>query len=111
MLPEYADGALIFSNTNRRYFTEFVSSLGYLLVTKSESYLFVDSRYSEAAQKQAKNCKVVAYKVLSEEMADIISQNGLKNIMLESSAITLSECEHIEKIFAKAHRTRIDGNA
>ena len=34
MLPEYADGALIFSNTNRRYFTEFVSSLGYLLVTK-----------------------------------------------------------------------------
>jgi len=110
MLPEYADGALIFSNTNRRYFTEFVSSLGYLLVTKSESYLFVDSRYSEAAQKQAKNCKVVAYKVLSEEMADIISQNGLKNIMLESSAITLSECEHIEKIFAKANASALKNN-
>lgn len=110
MLPEYADGALIFSGTNRRYFTGFVSSLGYLLVTREESYLFVDSRYSEAAQKQAKNCKVVAYKVLSEEMADIISQNSLKNIMLESSAITLSECEHIEKIFAKANAVALKNN-
>ncbi len=110
MLPQNADGALIFSATNRRYFTDFVSSLGYLLVTREKSYLFVDSRYSEAAQKKAKDCTVVAYKVLSDDMADIISQNGLKNIMLESSAITLSECEHIEKIFAKANAAALKSN-
>ncbi len=111
LLPDDADGALIISNENRRYFTDFVSSLGHLLVTRKESYLFVDSRYSEAAQKQAKNCKVIPCKRLSDEMTEIIRQNQLKNILLEGSAFTLNDCAWMEKIFEKAGANAVRTNA
>ena len=106
-IPEYADGALIISNENRRYFTNFVSSLGYLLVTGKGSYLFVDSRYSEAAKKQAENCIVIEFKKLSDSLCEVIQQNGLQNIMLESAAFTLTESAYIEKIFDKANVSAI----
>ena len=102
-IPEYADGALIISNENRRYFTNFVSSLGYLLVTRKESYLFVDSRYSEAAKKQAENCIVIEFKKLSDSLCEVIRQNGLKNIMLESAAFTLTEGAYIENMLDKVN--------
>lgn len=54
LLPDEADAALIISGENRRYFTDFISSLGYLLVSRQQSWLFVDSRYEEAARAQAK---------------------------------------------------------
>ena len=92
LLPDDADGAIIISNENRRYFTDFVSSLGYLLVT----------RYSEAAQKQAENCTVIKFGKLSDDLCDIIKQNDLKNIMLESDAFTLTECAYIEDILDRA---------
>ena len=106
-IPEYADGALIISNENRRYFTNFVSSLGYLLVTRKESYLFVDSRYSEAASKQAENCIVIEFKKLSDSLSEVIKQNGLKNIMLESAAFTLMESAYIENMLDKVNTRAI----
>lgn len=102
LLPNDVDGAIIISNENRRYFTNFVSSLGYLLVTRKDSYLLVDSRYSEAAHKQAENCTVVKFGKLSDDLCDIIKQNNLKNIMLESASFTLTECAYIENILDKA---------
>lgn len=110
LLPDDIDGALIISNENRRYFTEFVSSLGYLLVTRNNSYLFVDSRYGEAAKNQAKDCIVIEFKKLSESLCDIIRDNKLKNIMLEGSAFTLNECDVIEKIFEKAGVKAVKGD-
>ena len=102
-IPEYADGALIISNENRRYFTNFVSSLGYLLVTRKESYLFADSRYSEAAKKQAENCIVIEFKKLSDSLCEVIQQNGLQNIMLESDTFTLTESAYIENMLDKVN--------
>ena len=72
LLPENADAAVIISNENRRYFTDFVSSLGYLIATREKAYLLVDSRYEEAAGKQAKNCTVVPFRKLGDSFGDII---------------------------------------
>ena len=47
------EAILIYSPENRRYFTGFPSSDGYLVVTKDDAVLFTDSRYIEAAQKTA----------------------------------------------------------
>ncbi len=97
LLPEYADAALIVSNENRRYFTDFVSSAGYLLVTRKESYLLVDFRYSEAAKKYAKNCKVVTFTNLGNTLRDIIYDNSLRVVMLEGSGFTLNQAEAVEQ--------------
>ena len=47
----FADAAIILSEENRRYFTEFPSSDGALLVYGGKALFFTDSRYTEAASK------------------------------------------------------------
>ncbi len=106
-LPEKADAALIYSETNRRYFTGFASSLGYLLVTRTDAFLMVDSRYEEDAVRQVCVCHVVPFKKLSETLSDLITTNKLKNIMLEGSGFTLNEAEKTEKIFRSCGATAI----
>ena len=55
-----ADGALISSELNQRYLTDFSYTDGYLLVTPDKAYLLADSRYTEAAQAEVKNFEIVA---------------------------------------------------
>lgn len=43
-------GALICYPENRRYFTDFISSAGFLIVTREQAVFMTDSRYIEAAQ-------------------------------------------------------------
>ncbi len=102
LLPEEADAALIISEVNRRYFTNFVSSLGYLLVTRNGAFLLVDSRYDEAARLLALDCTVLLFRNLSETLQDVITQQKLTCVLLEGSAFTLNEAEKIEGIFQKA---------
>ena len=102
MLPEHSDAAIIISEENRRYFTGFVSSLGYLLVTRKNAFLLVDSRYEEAAGKQAKNCQVVPFRKLRDELSDIVRSEGLHSVLAEGSAFTLNEAEVMEGILNSA---------
>lgn len=98
MLPENVDAALIISNENRRYFTQFVSSLGYLFLTRDEAYLLVDFRYAEAAEANAKGCVVVSFKELSKEIGKIIKRHDIHSVMLEGSAFTLNDAADIDNI-------------
>ena len=99
MIPSYADAALIYSQNNRKYFKGFVSSLGYLLVTKRDTYLFVDFRYAEAARAVAKNCKVVQFRKFNDSLKEIIEKENLRVIMLESSAFTFEMYNSMEDTF------------
>lgn len=107
LLPEYADSALIISNENRRYFTDFVSSLGYLLVTRNDAYLLVDFRYGEAAKKNAKNCKVITYKKIGDTLKQLVYENSLHDIMLEGSAFTINQTAVIEEFIKAAGASTI----
>lgn len=60
--------ALLVSGNNRRYFTQFPSSAGALLITAEEAYLLMDFRYEEAAGYKAKNCRVVGFTSLPEKV-------------------------------------------
>lgn len=99
LLPDGADAALLISNENRRYFTDFVSSLGYLLVTRVEAYLLVDSRYAEAAQKQAHDCVVKPFAKLSDSMREIVRLHDVKSVLLEGSAFTINDGQRMEELF------------
>lgn len=99
LLPDGADAALLISNENRRYFTDFVSSAGYLLVTRVEAYLLVDSRYAEAAQKQVKDCIVRPFAKLSDSMREIVKMHDVKSILLEGSAFTINDAQKMEELF------------
>lgn len=75
---------LIFTPTNRRYLTGFPSSLGYLLLTESENYLFVDGRYFEAAERSATNVTVLLIKDICQQINDLLTEKGVTRLLIET---------------------------
>ncbi|MBQ8209005.1 MAG: aminopeptidase P family protein [Clostridia bacterium] len=96
-MPENADSALIVTPENRRYFTDFPSSDGILVVTRQGSIFFTDSRYIEAAQKTITCCEVAEGKKVYEQIRDFLNANNVKNIAVEQSGITLAQFENLKK--------------
>lgn len=75
---------LIFKPENRRYLTGFASSLGYLLMTEGENYLFVDGRYYEAALCSANNCKVLLTESIYNQINSIIADKQISKLLIET---------------------------
>ena len=95
-MPENLDAALITSDTNRRYYTQFPSSAGTVVVTRDKSYLIIDSRYFEAATENAVDCEVVLQDKLFEQISDILEKHNAKNIGIESDTLSLSSFEEMK---------------
>src|SRR6056297_2336783 len=55
------DGFFINSYENRRYFSSFTGSNGYLIITENEKILITDQRYTEQAENQAKDFKIITH--------------------------------------------------
>lgn len=53
------DALLVISQKNRRYFTKFDSTFGYLVLTKDQKIFLTDNRYFEMAQTSLKDCKLI----------------------------------------------------
>lgn len=90
VLKNNNEAILLTNEVNIGYFCNFFHSEGVLFVTQNESYLLVDFRYFEAAQKKTNNCKVICFTKLSEELLFLIKQNDIRNIYFESSDITVA---------------------
>ena len=73
---ENIDSALIVSPENRRYFTEFPSSDGFLLVTRDDAVFITDSRYIEAAGNKVTECKTALQKREISQVYDFFKSNG-----------------------------------
>lgn len=96
-LGSFADAALIFSEENRRYFTEFPSSDGALLVYGNTALFFTDSRYTEAAAKCIGEEAVIDSSNLYEKLEKIFTENSVKKIAVENNKLTLAEFETLKK--------------
>lgn len=94
-MPDNVDAALIVTPENRRYFTDFPSSDGILVVTREGSIFFTDSRYIEAAEKTVKCCDVAEGKRVYEQIRDYLKARNVKNIAVEQSGITLAQFENL----------------
>lgn len=88
---ENIDSALIVSPENRRYFTEFPSSDGFLLVTRDDAVFITDSRYIEAAENKVTECKTALQKREISQVYDFFKSNGAEKVGIEASRMTVSE--------------------
>lgn len=77
--------ALIFTTVNRQYLTGFDSSLGYLIISKSDACLFVDGRYILAAKQSVKNCRVELFGAKSGVVKDYVKSLGVKTLICENT--------------------------
>ncbi len=83
---------LVSSPENRRYLTDFPSSDGYVLITKTEAVLLIDSRYIEAAQSSARGCTdIILLTSLSAQLPGLIEKLGVKTVYTESEKLSVSE--------------------
>ena len=96
VMPENIDAALIVTPCNRRYFTGFNSSDGFLLVTRKGSIFYTDSRYIEAAQKQIKCCEVAEGKQVFSQMKDYLNEKNVKTVAIEANGMTLAEFSRLQ---------------
>ena len=93
-LPKNIDGALIISPENRRYFTDFDASDGYLFATKNGSVFLTDSRYIEAAQSTVKCCDAEEQKMKLSEYA---ARFDCKTLAVEADRLTVSQLKTLRK--------------
>ena len=93
--------ALVFSEKNRRYFTQFPATDGALLVTAEEAYLLMDFRYEEAARYKAQYCTVVGFDSLMATLGELIQKHGIKEIFLETEQLSVAQARRFEAVFQR----------
>lgn len=99
ILKSKNDCVIITSPENRRYFTSFNSSDGFLVITVDEATFFTDSRYIEAAQKQITACEAVLLRRVSETIVPYLKEKNIENIYLETERLTVAELNSLKKAF------------
>lgn len=102
VLKTDAEAVLISSEVNRFYFTGFAASDGFLVITKSDSVFFTDSRYIEAAENKISVCKTALFKNMSETLAPYFEEKGITKIYTESENLTVSMLSMFKKVFSFA---------
>lgn len=83
LIPKNADCVLIEDPVSRRYFTDFPSSDGMLVVTEEYAVFGVDGRYIEAARQKIEGINVVCVGNYSEFLKDILKKLSVKTVCLE----------------------------
>lgn len=90
-------GILIISPENRRYFTSFDSSDGFLCVCRNDAVFFTDSRYIEAANEKITACRSEEPDNVYKCISRFFSSHGVNEFVVENSRITLSQFENLQK--------------
>ena len=85
------DGVLFTSYENRRYYSGFTGSLGYLLITEDNLLMVVDKRYTLQASQQTTQIQVIEYLTdRFQAVAEMIKKAGVTRLVMET-CLTLEE--------------------
>lgn len=93
------DGILISNEYSRRYMTDFTGSAGVVIVSKTDAVFITDFRYTEQAASQVKDYRIVQHtKTLIEEVANQVTEMGIKSIGFEKDDVTYSSYELYKQV-------------
>lgn len=101
LCPE-VDAALIISQKNRRYFSGFNSSFGFMILTKTEKIFITDSRYGEMAIEAMGADFKVLVPVGTEMMNTVknaLNECGAKTIGYEENELTVAQFARYKSLF------------
>lgn len=93
--------ALIISPENRKYFTGFDSSDGFLLVSPDRAVFITDGRYIEAAEKQIFACEVRLLGKTYPQIAEILNEMGCRHLLVESTRMTVATYNSLKGVLKK----------
>ena len=94
-MPEEIDGVIITENMNRRYFSNFSSTAGAVVITKERGYLLLDFRYYEMAKNKddIEDLEIICFSDLLQEMEKIFKKDNVKNVALETAHTSIKKFE------------------
>ncbi len=97
-LLEKVDGVLLTSPCSLRYFTGFSGGEGVALVSRTERFLFVDSRYTEAAEKEAKGFTIIEFGggTKNQEIGKRMKEQSIKRLGYEETELTVAEYQSFQ---------------
>lgn len=93
----HTQSVILFSEPNRRYFSGFTSSAGAVIITKNKAYLLVDFRYYEKAKSIVKNMEVVLCERLYSNIAEILKNEKIKTLLVETGDISLERFKALKQ--------------
>lgn len=93
--------ALIISPENRKYFTGFDSSDGFLIASENRAVFITDGRYIEAAEKQISNCEVKLLGKTYPQIAEILKEMNCNRLLVESTRMTVSTYNSLKGVLKK----------
>lgn len=95
--------ALIISPENRKYFTGFESSDGFLLVSSDRAIFITDGRYIEAAENAITSAEVKLLEQKSfAQIGKILDEMGCQHLLIEASRTTVSVYNSLKGVLKKA---------
>jgi len=109
---------LITDKSNIKYLSNFSGSAGFMLLTRTKSYLFTDSRYILRAKNTIKkDIEIVDTtrmwrnkKELSENWAKMLKKHKIKSLGVEENNLTVTKYKNFKKISNKVKFIDISGN-
>ena len=87
------DGILLTSSHNLRYFTGFSGGEGVALFGGEEKFLFVDSRYTEAAQMEAQEFQVIEFGggTRNQKIGEKVAELFIQRLGFEDAELNVAE--------------------
>ncbi len=82
--------ALVISEANRFYLTDFNSSDGFLLITGDSADFYIDSRYYEIAKSTVTTCDVSLSQRPFEELAELLKKYAVTTLFVETEQMSIS---------------------
>lgn len=92
------DAMLFYSPENRFWYSDFISTLGYLLISKTNATLLLDGRYITEGKQKAKNVTCQDSKNPFASLNAITSEQKIKIVGFEAEYITYAQLELWKKV-------------
>ena len=87
-----ADAALVSSEVNQTWISDFEFQDGYVLVTKEKAYVITDFRYVEAAHNELdKEFEIVIPGDMIAEIGAILARHGATKVIFEESTLPVAD--------------------
>ncbi len=96
-LDNKAECVLVLDDSNRHWVTGFRSSAGVAIITKDETALFLDARYTEKAYAEKPDATIYpCTKGIISEACSYIEAKNLNSVAVDESTITVADYKRLE---------------
>lgn len=96
-MPDSMEAAVFRDQANRFYLTGMKSSAGTVLVTRKHSWLIIDFRYLEEAERKVSNCQVIEEKEIYAQIKNLLGEEGVSRISVHREVLSLGEYHRMEE--------------